>query len=524
MESGKGFENETVGIGSSTASMSTYLLLGKLVAFIVAAISLVVVARILGPSGYGVYVVAIAVAGVAGAVGNFGIGTALTKFISEYKSKKNAKMINEVLSNGMAILVVVGTIFTVATFLLSGIAAEYALHGVQYTYILQTASLIILVSILSGAIYSSLIGFGYGKYSALYSIFEILVQGGLSISLALLGFGPISPVIGIIFGQLTGFIFCLYVIYIIKGNKLVMPSIAGMRKLFNFSAPIALSNFFSSVVSDFSVIFLGLFVASAVVGNFGIAARTNYLGDIVVGSIGLAILPGFTRLFAGKKKKSEIGRFYNKALYVSLVVVSPFMFFLIFFAKPVSYLAFSSAYQFAPLYIAVAAAGIIISIFGSYSSTVLISDNRTKDVMKYRIYIFGIQLVMMLLLVYLFKGIGLAVLIFLIGPVLQCIFYTRRISSLYKIKTEYKRVFMVLISNILSFSAVYVLLSFLGNNYLLLVPLGILGVLILYPIVLGVTRSLEREDSKMMKELSTNMPVVGKLLCIVLSYAEAFMP
>ncbi len=110
MESGKGFENETVGIGSSTASMSTYLLLGKLVAFIVAAISLVVVARILGPSGYGVYVVAIAVAGVAGAVGNFGIGTALTKFISEYKSKKNAKMINEVLSNGMAILVVVGTI------------------------------------------------------------------------------------------------------------------------------------------------------------------------------------------------------------------------------------------------------------------------------------------------------------------------------------------------------------------------------------------------------------------------------
>jgi Membrane protein involved in the export of O-antigen and teichoic acid len=523
MENKENIGEQIARVGISTASMSSYLLIGKLFAFLVAGISLVVVARILGPSGYGIYVVAIAVAGIAGSVGNFGIGTALTKFISEYKSKKANKKIDSVLSNGIFILAVVGGVFTIVTFLFSGVAALYALHGSQYVYVIQTASLIIVVSILSGALYSALIGFGYGKYSAAYSIFEIVVQSAVSITLAMLGYGPISPVIGVIFGQSAGFAFALYAIYGRGKNGFVMPTAKGIRKLFAFAWPVAASNFFSSIINDFSVIFLGIFVASSIVGNFGLASRTNFLGDIVVGSIGLAILPSFTRLFSAKRTREDIGRFYNMAIYISMVVVSPFMFFLIFFAKPVSYLAFGSSYSLAPLYIAVAAAGIVISIFGNYSGTMLISDNRTRDIMRYRMYMFVIQLALMFVLIYLFGGLGLAILVFLVGPLLQAFFYIRRIRMVYKIKTNYNKAGRALLSNALSFFLVWAVLFWLGNNYLYQVPAAIVGIILVYPIVLTMLKGIERADSKMMKDLSKNIPIVGKLLFIILSYAEAFM-
>ncbi len=523
MEGRARVEEEIAEVGTSTARMTSFLLAGKLIAFFIAALSLVVVARILGPSGYGVYVIAIAVAGVAGSVGNFGIGTALTKFISEYKSKREQKRINTILSDGIAILVVAGSIFTILTFLLAGPASYYALHGYTYLYVIQVASLMIIISILSGSLYSALIGFGYGAYSALYSVICIVVQSSVSISLALLGFGPIAPVLGVILGQFFGFLFAIYAIYW-KGNAAFsMPTIAGMKRLFSFSGPVAVSNFFAAVVNDFSVIFLGIFVVSSVIGNFGIASRTNFLGDIVVGSIGLAMLPGFTRFFSRNRTREDIGRFYNKALYVSFVVASPFMFFLIFFAKPVSSLAFGGTYALAPLFIVIAAIGILISIFGNYSGTMLISDNRTRDIMKYRGYMFVIQLILMFIMIYLFQGFGLAVLVFIIGPLLQAFFYIRRIRFLYRIKTEHIKIFRVILSNVASFAVVYMLLLWLANNYVYLVPAAMVGIVILYPIVLVAFGGMDKDDASMLRGLSKSMPVAGRLLSIIVSYSEAFM-
>jgi len=71
-------------------------LIGRILTFVMTGIALVIVARLLGPSQYGVYTLAVAFASIFGSIGYFGIGTAVNKFVSESKQRKGPVEIDNV--------------------------------------------------------------------------------------------------------------------------------------------------------------------------------------------------------------------------------------------------------------------------------------------------------------------------------------------------------------------------------------------------------------------------------------------
>ncbi len=517
-------ESEAVEIGRSTANMASYIFVGKLVSFILGFIALVVVARILGPTSYGIYIIAVAAAGIAGSVGNFGIGTALNKFISEYKVKRDRRSIERILSDGIAILLIAGTILTIATFAASGAVARYSIHNIAYTYIIEVASLSVIASLLFGAIYSGLVGFGDGTHVASVSIIGSVMQYAISIPLVILGFGPVGPVIGLVLGQLIGFLACIYIFYAKGHLRPVMPSFKRMRKLMRFSNPLALSNVYYIIINNMSVVILGIFVASSIAGNFGIASKTGFLADLIVGSIGIAILPGFSSIIAKRGTRSKVNIFYNKALYISMTIISPFMFFLIFLSKQVSYTAFSSSYTLAPLYIAITAGGILLGIAGGYAGTLLISDNRTKEVLKYRGRMFLIQLVAMVFLIYFLHGLGLIILVFVLEPLLLDIFYLNRITKLYNIRLEIGKISRVILANIISFAIIYPIAIIFGAEYLYAVIASIAAIILVYPIVIVLIGGMNRDDTNLIRRSTSTMPIVGRMMSLILDYSVLVMP
>lgn len=515
-------ESEALQIGRSTANMASYIFVGKLISFILGLAALVVVARILGPTSYGIYIIAVAAAGIAGSVSNLGIGTALNKFISEYRVRRDRRRIEQILADGIAILVIAGTILTVATFAVSGLVARYSLHNTGYTYVIEVASLSVIASLLFGAMYAGIVGFGDGTHVAYVSIIGSVMQYSISIPLVIIGLGPVAPVIGLVAGQMIGFLACIYILYVKRHIRPVMPSIRRMRKLMRFSNPLALSNVYYAIINNISVVVLGIFVASSIAGNFGIASKTSFLADLIVGSISIAILPGFSSVMTKGRTRSKAGAFYNKALYISMIIISPFMFFLIFLSKQVSYTAFGSSYYLAPLYIAITAIGILMGIAGSYAGTLLISDNRTREVLKYRERMFLIQLVAMLLLVYYFHGLGLVILVFILEPLLLDIFYLNRISKLYKIRLEIGKISRVIIANIISFAIIYPIAILSGGNYIYAVIASIPAVIVVYPIVITLVGGMNRDDISLIRSSTGTMPVVGKMMSLILDYSSLF--
>ncbi len=514
-------EESALELGTRAASVTSFVILSKIAAFIFVGIAFVLITRILGPSGYGIYVLATGVAGVFSSIGNFGVATALNRFIARYsgKSKQQAK----VLSEGFFLIAVVGIITTAVAFGLSGVIAGFYHNGstIAYANIFRLISISIVLSMLFGAAYSSLVGLGKGMHAAASITAESLSQSIIGVLLAVLGFGPVAPVIGVIAGYLAGFLVGIFLIFR-NGLKFTMPKLTGLKRLFSFSMPIAISNILGSAVNNVALLLLGIFATTFVLGNFGIASRANYLFDIVLGSIGISLLPTFTASMGNKKTRPRTGEFYSYSVYLAFLLVAPMIFFVAIFAKQFSYTAFSSVYSLSPLYISITSIGLLIGIAGSYASTLLISAGKVKKVLYYNSVIAIVEFILMLLLVPLFKGIGLIVLLFIVNPLLVDVLFIRKSIQVFKAKIDWKRILHVVAANLIVGFIMYASLYYLNVSYAVVLLLAALGFIALYPPFLGIVGGVTISDINLIRKVSSNIPLIGGIINKLLDYVQVF--
>jgi len=513
-------EESAIDLGIRTASVTSFVLLSKIVAFIFVGVAFIIITRILGPTSYGIYVLATGVAGVFSSIGNFGVATALNRFIAKYTGNKRKQA--KVLSEGFMLITIVGVIATVIAFGFSGLIAGLYHGGSNYTYIFRLISLSIVLSMLFGAAYSSLVGLGKGMHAAASITAESIFQSVVGVSLAVIGLGPVAPVLGIIAGYFAGFVVGIVLIFR-NGIKFTMPKLSGLKKLFQFSLPIAGSNILSAAVNNVALLLLGIFATTFVIGNFGIASRANYLFDIVLGSIGISLLPTFTASMRNRKTKSRTGEFYSYSVYLAFLLVAPMIFFVAVFAKQFSYTAFSSEYSLAPLYIAVTSIGLLIGIAGSYASTLLISAGKVRKVLSYNAIIAVIEFALMLLLVPVFKGIGLVVLLFIVNPLLVDFLFIRKSMQVFKARINWTRIARVVAANIIVSAIVYSALYFTGISYALVLLFGAISFVILYPIILGVIGGISTEDINLILKVSKGIPAIGYAIRKILGYTMFFV-
>jgi stage V sporulation protein B len=514
-------EESALDLGIRTANVTSFVLLSKIVAFLFVGIAFVLITRILGPSGYGIYVLATGVAGAFSSIGNFGVATALNRFIAKYRG--NSRQQAKVLSEGFLLIAIVGIIATAVAFGLSGVIAGFYHNGstTVYTNIFRLISISIVLTMLFGAAYSSLVGLGKGMHAAASITAESISQSVVGVSLALLGFGPVAPVMGIIAGYLAGFLVGVFLIFR-NGLKFTTPKLSGLKKLFSFSLPIAGSNILGAAVNNVALLLLGIFATTFVLGNFGIASRANYLFDIVLGSIGISLLPTFTASMRNRKTKSRTGEFYSYSVYLAFLLVAPMIFFVAIFAKQFSYTAFSSVYSLSPLYISVTSIGLLIGIAGSYASTLLVSAGKVKKVLYYNGIIAIIEFILMLLLVPIFKGIGLVVLLFIVNPLLIDVLFIRKSIQVFKAKINWRRIFRVVIANIIVGFLMYGVLYFINVSYAIILLLAAIGFIALYPPFLGLVGGVTTSDINLIRKVSLNIPLIGSIISRLLDYVQVF--
>ena len=515
----KGYSQE---VGAKTAGLASYIFLSKAVSLLLSCIALITVARILGPSVYGVYAIAIAVAGMFGVAGDLGISTAFTKFIAEYVSTGKMDRTSDLMSNGLALLLVVGIAITSIAFLSSGMVAQYVLHSLDYVLVLQLASLTILFSMLNGAFYGALIGFGRGKHVALMLTTQIVAQSATSIALAMLGFGAIAPIAGLVIGYFIGAAVCAYVIFVPFGIKLNMPSVARMHNLLRFSLPIAAATLMAGVVNNLAFIILGLFATTVIVGDFGIATKIGSFINTLTESIAASLLPAFAATVAARRKDNSLGRFYNYSVRISLAIAAPLMLSIALLSTPFTITIFSGKYVLAPMYVAIVSIGILIGIASAYTSMLLISGNKVKELLKNNFVLVVVQLVALCVLVPNFKGTGAVVLLYVITPVTSVFLFTRESRKVLGIKLNASGFGRILLAGMISTAFILPLMYLLKENYIALLVASMIVQLLVYPPVLALVRGIQKRDLEVMRSITSNIPIMGAAVAVVVRYSSAF--
>lgn len=521
-ESKKQTDLQKLEVGSRSASVASLMVFGRFVALFLAGIAFIVVARVLGPSTYGIYTLAISFSGFFGSVADLGASTAINKYIAEYTAKKDKSEIDHVISNGYISVIVTSIIFTIIAFSLSNFIAIHVLGSASQTYIIQIVSFCILGAMLFSLSYNMVVGFGKGYYVALVIILQSLVQAAISIILALAGFGAIAPIIGIISGYAVSTITVLLVLILKFHVKLTMPSFKRIKELIRFSYAISIYNGLRGLVNNLSPIILAIFTTVVIVGNFGVAIKTSAIISNITDALGLAVLPFFTYTISTKSIGKEIGKFYNYALYMTFVITTPALLYLSILSKQFSFTVFSSKYLLAPTYISIISVGTLLWVIATYTTMLLISSNKVKEILKYSVIIACIELVLLFTLASQFGGLGVIFLLYGITPLFITLFMSRAAKRLLDIKLDIKRLAHVFVAGLISALFIIPIVLLIPSHYITTLVAVAIEQMILYPIILAYSGAAGKKDLKLLREITANIPLMNKLIQIMTDYSDHF--
>lgn len=514
-------DSGTISAGKRTAGVASSIIFAKLVSFVFSGIAFILVARILGTDVYGVYTVAISVAAVFAAF-DLGLHYGVNKFVGEYIGGKKHEKINALLSNVFSVQIIEAAALTALSFILSTAISVYALHSAAYTYVLQFVSITVFLQLIYATFYQALVGFGNRRHIAAAVITQAVLQAVISVALAVAGLGALSPIIGSALGLTVGSLLALAMM-MRNGLRFRSPSLAGIKKLLSFSLPIGASNIFTLVANNITPIVLGLFVLSGVVGNFGITSKTNALIGVFTESIGLALLPMFSAAMSSARHRKNISRIFNYAVYSSFALITPMLLWLALLSRQFTLTVFGPTYTMAPLYISIMSIGVLVGMMGSYATILMISANKVRKVMKYNGVLFVVQVAVLFLLTYAFKGVGAVTTLFMIAPLVSSILFMKGASKHLGIRIEAMKLVRVILASVVSIAFALPLMLAIPNLYIpLLVAVAAEQVLI-YPIFLSLLGGLTRKDVGTLTMLTSPIPVLGRAMSGLIGYAERFI-
>jgi O-antigen/teichoic acid export membrane protein len=332
------------------------------------------------------------------------------------------------------------------------------------------------------------------------------------------GFGALAPLAGLIVGYVAGLLVGLYFVAGYHNVKFRMPTFESIRKILNFSAPIAVSSIVGSFSSNIALIFVGYFVAAGVIGNIGLVTKTSSLVTIISDSIGVALLPAFSAALANRKLKNNIGELYGYSVYIAVALMGPILFYVMLFSAPFMHLIFGASYSLAPLYVTIMCAGIFVWLAGSYAYTLLISAGEVKLILKYSVAVSLTILLLIVVLVPLLGSIAYVILTFFGLHLLYDVLLIRKLFSKFKVHFKLKKLYKLVVANAIVSVVAFPLYWIFGGVSLLVA--GVILFLILYPLISTLIGGIDRGDIATIKAISKEIPLVGVILEIIANYAN----
>ncbi len=514
-------DSEMARFGSRTAGVASSVLLSKIITLVLAGISFIIVSRILGPANYGLYVLAASIAGTLGAMGGLGISATFPKFIAERSSGKRDEM-GELVTSGVLLVLLAGVILAALAVLLSGPIARYVFGSASYSYLVVLAALMVVATLMLDLSYSILLGLGRRLALVTITAIQVGVQAAVSIGLALLGFGAVAPIAGATMGFAVGAIANLASTYRRERLSFAIPGRAALKGLLLFSLPIGVFSTVSGAVTNLSNIVLGIFSTSAIVGNVGVALRTGGIITIAVDSVGLALLPLFASVQAHRKGRSYTSRFYNYSVYLMFVLLAPVVLFIAILSPNISVILFTGSYAAAPLYISIVALGLLLTVVSNYTYTLLVSRNKVVEIMKYGLAVSAVQMILVLLLVPIFKGLALIAVGSIAAPSMLLAAYLWKANGALGIRLGWRRILGVLAVAMISALFMIPLVLLFSKSSFIIIVLAAMEQLAIYPVLLSYSGAVNAKDLAIIKRLSSGIPMVGWLVGALSDYALRF--
>jgi len=326
-------------------------MIGQVTSTLILALGAIIVARQLGPVGYGEYAVVMVPVGIATLFMDPGISEALTKYLAQYQhqGKEKERLLTQ--TTGYTLNIMIAGFISLIVFILAAPISSVFLHRPELELLVRFASLSILAQALINTSCAIFVGYQRMEFQSITLVNFAALKALTMPILVYIGFGSAGAVIGhtsaILGAGVAGTVLSLTFLRYKRGALSFKPSLSEARQLLNYGAPLYASTLVSGGLQQLYNSLMVIYATTAQIGNWGAAQNFSVLIALLTVPISTTLFPLFSKIERGSLNLSHA---YRNAVKYSAFIALPSAAALIVLSGPMMEIVYGVGYPLSPEY------------------------------------------------------------------------------------------------------------------------------------------------------------------------------
>lgn len=512
-------------LGERAARGAGQLFLGNTLSQIVQGVGIILVARLLGATDYGLYTLLLVPAATFFVFTRIGFGTAATRYVAYYNAQGRRDLADSFAASTFLYAAAIYALITLAAAVAAPAFASEILHEPAIGGLARLAcATIFFQSVMNHAI-DTLSGYYKMKQVSAVLLVQAVSKTVLSVGLIVAGLRVLGALLGAILSfAVAGAVGTLWLFSTVKVKGVLFDRKTFERAL-SFGLPLYLASMVNGLSTQLQLVILASFASAAAIGAFTAAQNLAALVGILAYPLSAMAGVAFSEVSARNDEKRTASAYAN-ATKMAAVLVVPASFFLILAGKPMVGVLYGSAYLGYYLLLPVLAAGYLSVGLGGQTQVPLFNSLGNTKVNLYIAVVWSTLLLSLSLGLGFWLGVfGVALATSIASAATAAIVHLRFVRGL-GITLSGRRVGAVYVAALLAAAPMIPLAQrvlhhgLIGlSELLLLLALYSLAYSTLLPLIRGVNRG----ELKLVSQSMSGIPILGEILLGLTRYAELFV-
>ncbi|MFC1826125.1 flippase [Thermodesulfobacteriota bacterium] len=296
----------------------------------------ILLARYLGPDDLGVFVLGLAIIGIASSFSRLGLDSGILKYVPIYRVAGDTARVKGIVTEALKLGVIAGVLVSALIVILSPTIAKMIFGSQEHSPLLKILSLAIPFLVLMPLLLSTFQAFHIARYSALIPnfIFPLLnilfTVFALIIGWRLKGIAFVYLIVTIFSFSLAGYYFFKLFPEIRKGPHGVIKR----EELLKYSLSLFGVSFLVFLIMWTDTLMIGFFKSSKEVGIYSVAVKTSVLLSIILNSLNFIFAPVISELYNNNDIK-QLERIFKTVARWGISLAFPLFLIMAFWSKEI---------------------------------------------------------------------------------------------------------------------------------------------------------------------------------------------
>lgn len=358
---------------------TSIILAGKVIGGGLSFAKSIILARVLGAAGYGLFALAGTAYDMGASISGLGFNSGLTKFVPMYKATGNNDKVAGTLRHVVYCVIATGVVVGAVILIFAGkIAARYHKPGLAplldvLAVGIPTASLLLVYTTFTRSLHSM-------RASAVVQNIHVpLAFIGVFACFYFTGRGIMAAAVALVIADAVGGLLCIkYLLRLEPGVRNPASLDKAAKKEFHkYSGTVFSVNVAHTVNAYYDMVLLGACVSSAQIGVYSAAVKVTYLMSVAMNALNMVFPQMVSERFAGGDMENIRGLYRTVTRWL-IYLCFPAALFLSLFSKDVLGLAFGEQYTSGGSLIVVLAIGYTVNYTLGHSANFMLMMDKQK--------------------------------------------------------------------------------------------------------------------------------------------------